>query len=226
MTGTVNSPPLLSDEVVERAFVDAIGRSDVLSFGFGGMTDRWIARRGLEAAGHAATPAAIDALLDIGEADTGEAASLFYYLNRTAYNGLCRFNRRGEFNVPFGRYKTIAYRRDFAGLAEAFAGWEFTAGDFGDVPLRDDDFVYADPPYDVEFTAYARGGFTWDDQQRTAELLARHPGPVVLVNQATARIERLYRGLGYTLNHLTGPRRISCNGDRRPAREVMATRHL
>ena len=54
-------------------------------------------------------------LLQAGEAGTAEAASLFYYLNRTGYNGLCRFNRRGLFNVPFGRYRKIDYRTDFAG---------------------------------------------------------------------------------------------------------------
>ena len=50
-----------------------------------------------------------NALLRDGKSHTREAASLFYYLNRTGYNGLCRFNRRDEFNVPFGRYKTIHY---------------------------------------------------------------------------------------------------------------------
>nr|MBO2478289.1 adenine methyltransferase [Bacillota bacterium] len=48
-------------------------------------------------------------LIREGKADTSEAAQIFYYLNRTGYNGLCRFNRRGEFNVPFGRYKRINY---------------------------------------------------------------------------------------------------------------------
>jgi len=86
--------------------------------------------------------------------------------------------------------------------------------------------VYADPPYDVEFTQYAKTAFTWRDQERTAELLAQHPGPVVLVNQATDRIERLYRGLGFDLTFLQAPRRISCTGDRRPAREVLATRNI
>ena len=43
-----------------------------------------------------------NALLAAGEGDGAEAAGLFYFLNRTGYNGLCRFNRSGGFNVPFG----------------------------------------------------------------------------------------------------------------------------
>jgi DNA adenine methylase len=87
-------------------------------------------------------------------------------------------------------------------------------------------FIYADPPYDVEFTAYSQGGFSWSDQTRVATFLATHPGPVVLVNQSTKRIEDLYRSLGYAVRYLNAPRRISCNGDRRPAREVLAVRNL
>src|SRR5436190_16017564 len=165
-------------------------------------------------------------LLARGEASSGEAASLFYYLNRTGFNGLCRFNRSGQFNVPFGRYARIRYLRDFTIYAEPFRRWAFTTGDVEAVALEDDDFVYADPPYDVEFTAYASGGFSWDDQQRAAARLASHPGPVVLVNQATPRIERLYRQLGFEIGFLTAPRRISCTGDRTPAREIIATRNL
>jgi DNA adenine methylase len=167
-----------------------------------------------------------NAALAGGEANTAEAAALFYYLNRTGYNGLCRFNRRGQFNVPFGRYATIPYLRDFSAYRDALAGWTFTSGDVEDVPFSRSDFVYADPPYDVPFRQYARGGFSWDDQERTATRLAKHRGPVVLVNQATPRIERLYRTLGFTVSFLTGPRRISCTGDRTPAREIVGTRNL
>jgi DNA adenine methylase len=161
-----------------------------------------------------------------GREKTQQAAELFYFLNRTGYNGLCRFNSRGEFNVPFGRYKTITYATDFRRYRDLFASWELMAGDFADVPLDADDFVYADPPYDVDFTTYAKGGFSWDDQVRTAEWLAAHRGPVILVNQATRRIRALYRRLGYSLRYLDAPRRISCDGDRTPAREVMATRNI
>ena len=167
-----------------------------------------------------------NAVLASGKSNTREAAGLFYYLNRTGYNGLCRFNSRGQFNVPFGRYKTINYRPDFTAYREVLSVWSFSLGDVAEIPLDPQDFIYADPPYDVEFTQYARGGFSWEDQQRTAELLAKHRGPVVLVNQATERIERLYTSLRFTVRHLDAPRRLSCTGDRTPAREVIATRHL
>lgn len=165
-------------------------------------------------------------LLRTGGADSAEAAALFYYLNRTGFNGLCRFNKQGEFNVPFGRYARISYARDFTKYKAVLEGWEFRHGDVADVPIEPDDFVYADPPYDVEFTQYAADGFRWDDQVRTATILAQHPGPVVLVNQATPRVIELYSGLGYALRYLSAPRRISCDGDRTPAREVVATKHV
>lgn len=165
-------------------------------------------------------------LLRNGEVQSEEAASLFYFLNRTGFNGLCRFNRSGEFNVPFGSYKRIGYTRDFSRYQQAFASWDFQNRDFETLPLGKDDFVYADPPYDVEFTQYSQGGFSWDDQVRVAEWLARHRGPAVLVNQATPRIVELYQALGFDVQFLNAPRRISCTGDRTPAREVLATRKL
>jgi DNA adenine methylase len=159
-------------------------------------------------------------------ADSKEAASLFYYLNRTCYNGLCRFNSKGEFNVPFGRYKKLIYKTDFTEYTFAFAQWDFTCVDFEDLALEPNDFIYADPPYDVQFTAYSKEAFGWDDQVRLAKWLARHPGPVILSNQATGRIRHLYKDLGYTVRTLTAPRMINSTGDRTPAKEVLATRNL
>jgi DNA adenine methylase len=163
-------------------------------------------------------------LIQNGGAKSSEAAELFYYLNRTCFNGLCRFNKGGEFNVPFGTYKKINYASDFSQYAQAFRQWKFTNNDVGALETKPDDFIYADPPYDVEFTTYSAGGFSWDDQRRTAELLAKHPGPVVISNQATTRIVDLYQGLGFELSYLDGPRRISCTGDRTAAREVLAVK--
>lgn len=165
-------------------------------------------------------------LIRTGKEDSREAAGLFYYLNRTGYNGLCRFNRDGGFNVPFGRYTTINYRRDFGEYRAAFSRWGFSFGDFQEVPLVRGDFVYADPPYDVEFRQYSKDGFPWEDQERLAEWLSRHDGPVALSNQATPRVKKLYRKLGFRLLVLRAPRMISCTGDRTPAAEVLALRGI
>ena len=165
-------------------------------------------------------------LLAAGRGKGREAAALFYYLNRTGYNGLCRFNRRGGFNVPFGRYKRITYTRDFSPYSEVFADWDFTSQDFERVPLGKADFVYADPPYDVQFTQYAKEGFSWSDQVRLVDWLSAHKGPIVLSNQATERIVRLYETAGFKLLFLQAPRMISCTGDRTPAREVLALRNV
>jgi DNA adenine methylase len=193
---------------------------------------RWL-QRGLRAEVEMANDAALyyrqrarfNRLVRDGHGESAEAAALFYYLNRTGYNGLCRFNRRGEFNVPFGRYNTINYTTDFRPFAAALAGWAFTTGDFSALPIAPGDFLYADPPYDVEFTSYSAGGFSWADQQRLATWLAAHPGPVVASNQATPRVLDLYAGLGFTIRLLSAPRMIACTGDRTRAQEMLALRN-
>jgi DNA adenine methylase len=165
-------------------------------------------------------------LVTRGECESAEAAAMFYYLNRTGFNGLCRFNRRGEFNVPFGRYAKINYVRDFTPYSRLFRKWTFRCGDFAAMKLRSDDFLYVDPPYDVEFTTYSSGGFSWEDQERLVEWLARFEGPTVVSNQATPRILKLYRRSGFEITRVAAPRMISCTGDRSPAWEMIATRNL
>src|SRR5256885_12501538 len=59
-------------------------------------------------------------------------------------------------------------------------------------------------PYTTLFRSYSAGGFSWKDQERTAELLAGHSGPVVISNQATPRIIDLYERLGFVLTYLDG----------------------
>lgn len=167
-------------------------------------------------------------LIQEGEERSNEAAQLFYYLNRTGYNGLCRFNRRGLFNVPFGRHSNINYVRDFEKYRGVFKGWVFKSRDFQRLTIGANDFIYADPPYDVEFTKYSAAGFTWDDQVRLVEWLARQDVPVVLSNQATDRIVELYskRKYGFRWEFFAAPRRISCTGDRTAAREILAVKNV
>lgn len=166
-------------------------------------------------------------IIRTGQQNSREAAILFYYLNRSGFNGLCRFNSRGEFNVPFGSYKDVKYSYDLTSYRTQLSSWEFTLGDFSQIQLSENDFLYADPPYDVVFTTYSAGGFSWSDQQRLAHWLASYDdGPIIASNQATPRILELYGDLGFKIRQLPAPRRISCNGDRNPAIEMLATKGL
>lgn len=153
-------------------------------------------------------------------------AERFYYLNRTCYNGLCRFNKKGEFNTPFGNYARIRYEEDFLRYRNQLEDWSFTLGDFSNLELRPNDFIYCDPPYDVPFTTYSPGGFNWADQVRLIEWLKPHKGPILISNQATNRICKLYYEAGFKLEEIDEPRRISCSGDRKPAKTVLAYRNI
>ncbi len=161
-------------------------------------------------------------LIHAGRSNTPQAAQIFYYLNRTGYNGLCRFNRNGGFNVPFGRHRTINYTRDFSAYKLVFAEWNFINVDFAKISVESGDFIYADPPYDVDFRQYTKNGFEWTEQERLARWLAQHNCPMIASNQATPRILELYQDSGFKIHILNAPRRISCNGDRIPAKEMLA----
>ncbi|HEY9640325.1 MAG TPA: Dam family site-specific DNA-(adenine-N6)-methyltransferase [Coleofasciculaceae cyanobacterium] len=157
------------------------------------------------------------------------AALLFYYLNRSCFNGLCRFNSSGGFNVPFGKYKTVNYRQDFSQHQEVFKKWEFTSGDFEKLTWKVCDrptFTYCDPPYDCPFVSYSKGGFNWDDQVRLAEWCASLPGPVLVSNAATERVIELYGKLGFQVETFPVGRSISCNGDRTPVLEIFASKNM
>lgn len=155
-----------------------------------------------------------------------KAASLFYFLIRTGFNGLCRFNQSGLFNVPFGQHRTINYQYDFREYQSVLEQWDFCSGDFEALKLKGSEFLYVDPPYDVEFTNYHGSSFRWEDQIRLGEWLNYHRGPIVASNQATARILKLYKALGFTIFTLPAPRSIACNGDRRPAIEMLACKGI
>jgi DNA adenine methylase len=136
-------------------------------------------------------------------------AALFVYLNRHCFNGLCRYNSKGGFNVPFGRYAMVGFpeeeiRRFHARLASA-EEVRIEHADFRQVmrdELRPGDVVYADPPYvplsaTASFTAYAEGGFGHAEQVALAEAAREAAGrgnPVLLSNHDTPVVRDLYAG--------------------------------
>lgn len=129
-------------------------------------------------------------------------AAIFVYLNRHGFNGLCRYNSSGGFNVPFGSYAAPYFPKpEMLAFAAKAAKARFIAADFREV-MRDaveGDVIYCDPPYlplgQSGFTAYAAGGFTERDQRDLAELAvecARRGIPVLLSNHDTPHARSLY----------------------------------
>lgn len=167
--------------------------------------------------------------VSVGKVETDINAELFYYLNRAGFNGLCRFNRKGAFNVPFGFYDHPAFQTEFyehSALLNRY-NWRASAVSFNQVSLKPGDFVYADPPYDTDFTAYTAEGFSWEDQNELAMMLAAHDGPVIISNQATPRIVQLYTKLGFQLEY--AKREDKFKQDRSPnerVTEVLAMKGL
>lgn len=165
-------------------------------------------------------------LISLGWSQSSVGAELFYYLNRTGFNGLCRFNKSGKFNVPFGRYKTITYRRDFSEYLESLRSWDLACCRFDDVLPELDDWIYLDPPFHGTFTDYSAGGFDWADQEALAKKFSNHPGPVVASNAATPQILELYQDLGFKIEMLDSRRSIAANGNRNRAQEMLATKNV
>lgn len=116
---------------------------------------------------------------DATRLDRVQRASRTLYLNRTCFNGLYRVNRRGQFNVPFGRYKnpTIVNEDRLRGVSAALQGCTVAHMDYAraTASAKAADLVYFDPPYfpltrTSNFTSYTAGAFGPDDQRRLAEV--------------------------------------------------------
>lgn len=159
-------------------------------------------------------------------------AALFVYLNRHGYNGLCRYNRRGGFNVPFGRYKRPYFPADEMHAFHLKAQRaEFHHADFQTVlgATGPGDVVYCDPPYvplspSANFTTYSAGGFDLEQQQALAHLAreaAARGVPVLISNHNTAFTRKIYHDA--RVQRFQVQRYISCQGQRRlPASELLA----
>ena len=166
--------------------------------------------------------------------NTRERGALLLYVNRHAFNGLIRYNSKGGFNVPFGKYKKpyfpLEELRVFYRKTQSTAT-EFMAADFRSIfaSLKPGDVVYCDPPYvplsqTASFTAYAGNAFNVQDQNDLAACAkeAWQKGiHVVLSNHDTEATRNLYSSA--TLKHFAVQRFISCDGDtRRAAPELLA----
>jgi len=163
---------------------------------------------------------------------TSRHAALFIYLNRHCFNGLCRFNRSGQFNVPFGRYRCpVVPKREILNFHALAQTTDFATESFlvTMMECQPGDVVYCDPPYaplsaTANFTSYSTTDFGEFDQralaQAAAELAAKGI-PVVISNHDTPLTRELYAKA--KCSYISVQRYISCDSTNRAvAPEVVA----
>jgi DNA adenine methylase len=105
-----------------------------------------------------------------------EKSALFVYLNKHAFNGLCRYNRKGFFNVPYGRYESPSFpEKEMRAFSVKSQRAEFKCQNFEDTfkEKMKGDIIYCDPPYvplslTSSFTSYSKNGFNLENQKKLA----------------------------------------------------------
>jgi DNA adenine methylase len=133
-------------------------------------------------------------------------AAQFLYLNKFGFNGLCRYNRSGKFNVPYGHKSRVPRfpREEILNFARKAQRATLVCGDFASVMqnAKPGDVVYCDPPYldrdeAASFRAYGPNEFSFDKQRALAELARELAGrgiPVAISNHDCAAARELYSG--------------------------------
>ena len=162
-------------------------------------------------------------------------AAYFIFLNKTCFNGLYRDNKKGEFNVPWGKKTEIKLYDEsvYNAIAAALAKVKISTGDYGFIQnLKGDDIlVYLDPPYMPEkeqsFTSYTAGGFDLKEQERLRDIcdkLNENGVKWIQSNSNSPIIKDLYEG--YNIKEVLAPRSVSAKGDGRgQVTEVIITNY-
>lgn len=175
----------------------------------------------------------VDELSDI------EIASRFIFLNRTGFNGLYRVNKKGQFNVPFGRYKNpvICDEDNLRRVSKELQNVTISHQDYKAVleTAKKGDFIYFDPPYypinrTSSFTAYTSEGFLEKEQTELRDTfieLHKRGCFVMLSNSGTPYINELYSGIdGVTVHKIAAGRAINSKGSGRgKIMEVLVTNY-
>ncbi|GAB6392145.1 MAG: Dam family site-specific DNA-(adenine-N6)-methyltransferase [Treponematales bacterium] len=160
-------------------------------------------------------------------------AAQFIFLNKTCFNGLFRLNSKGEFNVPYGKYKTAAIcdAANISAVSKALSGATIAYGKYTDCfsKITGSTFVYFDPPYrplsqTSSFTTYTGSVFADTqqlelaaffqklDKEKGARLMLSNSDPAN-VNASDDFFERAYSG--YRIFKVSANRAVNCKGEGR-----------
>ncbi len=169
--------------------------------------------------------------------DLIEQAARMIYLNRTCFNGIYRVNVKGEFNVPKGSKSAVILEGEsFEAFAQLLQSAELYCTDFEELidKAGEADLVFADPPYTVRhnnngFVKYNEKLFTWEDQERLAQALARaykRGAQIVSTNANYGLLREIYHSYGFHLLDVSRFSPISAKaGSRRNFEELIILSH-
>ncbi len=128
-------------------------------------------------------------------------ALLYYFINKTSYSGMIRYNSKGEFNVPFGRYKNINTKLITEQHSALLQRSELYNRDYSEIfnMSQQNDFMFLDPPYDCVFSDYGneeyRNGFNEYSHRQLAQDFRNLECKALMVIGKTPLIEELYNGM-------------------------------
>lgn len=172
--------------------------------------------------------------LDWNNLAPAEAAARTIYLNRTCFNGLYRVNRKGQFNVPYGKYVNpkICDEENLHAASKALQNAEIVCGDYLLVLehyAQPGDFVFLDPPYlpiseYSDFKRYTKEQFYEEDHVELAKMVMRlhEMGcTIILTNSNHPLVHELYSL--FKIDVIQTKRHISCNGNTRKGEDVVVT---
>lgn len=134
-----------------------------------------------------------------GEVETDlHEATIYYYINKTAYSGMIRYNKSGKYNVPYGRYKNFNTDLITEKHQILLKNAEIYSLDYLDIfnMAKKDDFIFLDPPYDCIFSDYGnietKDGFTEEMHRKLAYDFKNLKVKALMVISKTPLIEELY----------------------------------
>lgn len=128
----------------------------------------------------------------------------FYFIREYCYGSMFRYNKQGEFNIPYGgiSYNKKVFKHKIDNIfnqdiENLFANTKIKCMDFEkllmNVNLNERDFIFLDPPYDTDFSDYENRAFSKYDQQRLADILKNIKAKFILVIKNTDFIASLYK---------------------------------
>ena len=128
-------------------------------------------------------------------------ALLYFFINKTAYSGMIRYNSKGEFNVPYGRYANLNTSLATKAHSQLLSHTEIYNLDYKDIfeMAEEDDFMFLDPPYDCVFSDYGntehKDGFNEKNQTELANAYKQLKCKALMVIGRTPLTEKLYGDL-------------------------------